>query len=83
MDLKVLLVLAMDLTELMLIVLLKMGVLSQITASFGTEEVSNHALMHLLVCARKFVLHDKLVKMEYGQGNIYHQWVIFLVRPLA
>ena len=31
-------------------------------ASFGTEEVSNHALMHMLVCARKFVFHDKLVK---------------------
>ena len=31
-------------------------------ASFGTEEVSNHALMMLLICAKKFVLHDKLVR---------------------
>ncbi len=32
------------------------------TASFGTEEVSNHALMMLLICAKKFVLHDKRVR---------------------
>ena len=38
------------------------GVIVANAASFGTEEVSNHALMHLLVCARKFVFHDKLVK---------------------
>ena len=38
------------------------GIIVANAASFGTEEVSNHALMHLLVCARKFVLHDKLVK---------------------
>lgn len=38
------------------------GVLLSNTASFGTEEVSNHTMMHFLVCARKFVLHDKLVK---------------------
>ena len=31
-------------------------------ASFGTEEVSNQTMMLLLVCARKFVLHDKLMK---------------------
>ena len=31
-------------------------------ASFGTEEVSNQTMMLLLVCAKKFVLHDKLVK---------------------
>ena len=31
-------------------------------ASFGTEEDSNHALMMLLICAKKFVLHDKLVR---------------------
>ena len=38
------------------------GVILANTASFGTEEVSNHAIMLLLVCSRKFVLHDKLVK---------------------
>jgi len=38
------------------------GVILANTASFGTEEVSNHTLMHFLVCARKFVLHDKLVR---------------------
>ena len=38
------------------------GVVLSNTASFGTEEVSNHTMMHFLVCARKFVLHDKLVK---------------------
>ena len=40
----------------------KNGVVLANTASFGTEEVSNHAMMLFLVCARKFVLHDKLVK---------------------
>jgi D-3-phosphoglycerate dehydrogenase len=38
------------------------GVVVANTASFGTEEVSNHTMMHFLVCARKFVLHDKLVR---------------------
>lgn len=38
------------------------GVVLANTASFGTEEVSNHTMMHFLVCARKFVLHDKLVR---------------------
>jgi D-3-phosphoglycerate dehydrogenase len=38
------------------------GVVLANTASFGTEEVSNQTMMHLLVCARKFVLHDKLVR---------------------
>jgi D-3-phosphoglycerate dehydrogenase len=38
------------------------GVILANTASFGTDEVSNQAMMHLLVCSRKFVLHDKLVK---------------------
>jgi D-3-phosphoglycerate dehydrogenase len=38
------------------------GVILANTASFGTEEVSNHTMMHFLVCARKFVLHDKLVR---------------------
>jgi D-3-phosphoglycerate dehydrogenase len=38
------------------------GVILANTASFGTEEVSNHTMMHFLVCSRKFVLHDKLVK---------------------
>ncbi len=38
------------------------GIILANLASFGTEEVSNHALMLLLVCARKFVIHDKLVK---------------------
>lgn len=38
------------------------GVVVANTASFGTEEVSNHTIMHFLVCARKFVLHDKLVR---------------------
>jgi D-3-phosphoglycerate dehydrogenase len=38
------------------------GVVLANTASFGTEEVSNHTIMHFLVCARKFVLHDKLVR---------------------
>jgi D-3-phosphoglycerate dehydrogenase len=40
----------------------KNGVIVANTASFGTEEVSNHTMMHFLVCARKFVLHDKLVR---------------------
>src|SRR6185295_8591665 len=30
------------------------GVLLANTASFGTEEVSNHTIMHFLVCSRKF-----------------------------
>jgi len=38
------------------------GVILANTASFGTEEVSNHTIMHFLVCSRKFVLHDKLVR---------------------
>ena len=38
------------------------GVILANTASFGTEEVSNHAIMLFLVCSRKFVLHDKLVR---------------------
>jgi D-3-phosphoglycerate dehydrogenase / 2-oxoglutarate reductase len=38
------------------------GVVLANTASFGTEEVSNHTMMHFLVCARKFVLHDKMVR---------------------
>lgn len=38
------------------------GVILANTASFGTEEVSNQTMMHFLVCTRKFVLHDKLVK---------------------
>ena len=38
------------------------GIIRANTASFGTEEVSNQAIMHLMVCARKFVLHDKLMK---------------------
>jgi len=37
------------------------GVVLANTASFGTEEVSNHAMMLFLVCARKFVFHHKLV----------------------
>jgi len=40
----------------------KNGVILANTASFGTEEVSNQTMMHFLVCSRKFVLHDKLVK---------------------
>lgn len=38
------------------------GVILANTASFGTVEVSNQTMMHFLVCSRKFVLHDKLVK---------------------
>ena len=38
------------------------GVIVANTASFGTEEVSNHTMMHFLVCSRKFVQHDKLVR---------------------
>ena len=38
------------------------GVILANTASFGTEEVSNHTIMHFLVCSRKFVLHDRLVR---------------------
>ncbi len=38
------------------------GVVLSNTASFGTEEVSNQTMLHFLVCSRKFVLHDKLVK---------------------
>ena len=44
-------------------------------ASFGTEEVSNHALMMLLICAKKFVLHDKLVR----QGT----WTRELLSPMG
>src|SRR5215471_13954547 len=40
----------------------KHGVVLANTASFGTEEVSNHTIMHFLICSRKFVLHDKLVR---------------------
>ena len=38
------------------------GVILANTASFGTEEVSNQTMMHFLICSRKFVLHDKLMK---------------------
>jgi len=38
------------------------GVIVANTASFGTEEVSNHTMMHFLVVSRKFVLHDKMVR---------------------
>lgn len=38
------------------------GVILANTASFGTEEVSNHTMMMLLVCSRKFVLQNKLTK---------------------
>lgn len=38
------------------------GIILANTASFGTEEVSNHAVMMLLACSRKLILHDKLVK---------------------
>ncbi len=38
------------------------GVVLANTASFGTEEVSNHTMMHFLICSRKYVLHDKLVR---------------------
>ena len=38
------------------------GVILANTASFGTEEVSNHTMMHFLICSRKFVLHDKMVR---------------------
>lgn len=38
------------------------GVILANTAAFGTEEVSSHTMMHVLICARKFVLHDKLVR---------------------
>lgn len=40
----------------------KNGVILSNTASFGTEEVSNHTMMHFLVCSRKLILHDKLTK---------------------
>ncbi len=49
----------------------KHGVILANTASFGTEEVSTHAIMHFLVCSRKFVLHDKLVKSgEWTRKNL-------------
>jgi D-3-phosphoglycerate dehydrogenase len=38
------------------------GVILANTASFGTEEVSNHTIMMLLVCSRKLILQDKLTK---------------------
>jgi D-3-phosphoglycerate dehydrogenase len=38
------------------------GVILANTASFGTEEVSNHTMMHFLVCSRKFVQHDRQVR---------------------
>ena len=37
------------------------GIILANTASFGTEEVSNHTMMLFLVASRKFVLHHKLV----------------------
>ena len=40
----------------------KNGVVLSNTASFGTEEVSNQTMLHCLVCSRKFVFHDKMVK---------------------
>ena len=40
----------------------KTGVVLSNTASFGTEEVSNQTMLHFLVCSRKFVFHDKMVK---------------------
>ena len=40
----------------------KNGVVLSNTASFGTEEVSNQTMLHFLVCSRKFVFHDKMVK---------------------
>jgi D-3-phosphoglycerate dehydrogenase len=46
------------------------GVVLANTASFGTEEVSNHTMMHFLICSRKFVLHDKLVRN--GQWTRQH-----------
>ena len=47
------------------------GVILANTASFGTEEVSNHTMMHFLVCSRKFVLHDKLVRSgEWTRKNL-------------
>jgi D-3-phosphoglycerate dehydrogenase len=47
------------------------GVVLANTASFGTEEVSNHTMMHFLVCSRKFVLHDKLVRSgEWTRKNL-------------
>ena len=47
------------------------GVILANTASFGTEEVSNHTMMHFLVCSRKFVLHDKLVRNgEWTRKNL-------------
>ena len=48
------------------------GVILSNTASFGTEEVSNHTLMHLLVCSRKFVLHDKLLKRGVWTREYLH-----------
>ncbi len=38
------------------------GVILANTASFGTEEVSNHTIMLLLASSRKLIKHDKLVK---------------------
>lgn len=38
------------------------GVILANTASFGTEEVSNHTIMLLLASSRKLIMHDKLVK---------------------
>ena len=38
------------------------GVILTNTASFGTEEVSNLAIMLFLVCARKLLIHNDLVK---------------------
>ncbi len=38
------------------------GVALANTASFGTEEVSNQTMMHLLICARRFVQQDKMVR---------------------
>ena len=40
----------------------KNGVILANTASFGTEEVSNHTMMMFLACSRKLILHNNLVK---------------------
>ena len=47
------------------------GVVLANTASFGTEEVSNQTMMHFLVCSRKFVLNDRLVR----QGKWTRQYL--------
>ena len=50
------------------------GVILANTASFGTEEVSNHALMLLLACARKPCCTTGSCARAPGRGSTSRRW---------